>query len=127
MLRLPSSRPKVVQHSSPYTFSEKVGRVITTILRKITFINNWLSYLGSGHPIRLGGICGCLHSLRGVTTLLIHLLCCSQNPLPVSAVFPEGFQKVSDASLWTICQSQRVFTGSHLSPSLCLSGLPTNY
>ena len=26
---------------------------------------------------------------------------------------------------WTICQSQRVFTGSHLSASL--SGLPTNY
>lgn len=79
MLRLPSSRPKVVQHSSPYTFSEKVGRVITTILRKITFINNWLSYLGSGHPIWLRGICGCLHSLRGVTTLLIHLLCLTKS------------------------------------------------
>ena len=37
------------------------------------------SYLSSGHPVRLGGICSCLHSLRGVTTLLIHLLCLTKS------------------------------------------------
>lgn len=67
-------------------------KVIATVLRKITFINKWLSYLGSGHPVRLGGIRGCLHSLRGYNPT---------NPLAVSheilslflLYFRKGFRK----------------------------------
>lgn len=121
--RLPSSSPQGVQHSSSWYIFRESGKIHNNNLKKITFINSWLSYLCRSRPIRHRGISGCLHSLRGVTTLLIHLLCLTKT----SPCFCCISRRVSGCIRCLPMDHARSSKLLQEAISLSLSGLPSNY
>lgn len=99
-------------------------KVIATILRKITFINKWLSYLGGGHQLgseASGAVC----TAWGVTTLLIHLLCLTKS----SPCFCCISRRVSESIRCLPMHGPSARDSEFLQEAifLPLSGLPTNY